>query len=102
LLALPIYPEDRGRLCHVRGRNSGGTVGEIPNGFKWVLSVPYIGRLYAAFFNPNSYFRLDTAMMFRDSVRSAVNEVINELRVERGLRALEGEALRPQEPGRVV
>ncbi len=69
---------------------------------EWVLSVPYVGRLYAAFFNPNSYYRLDTAMMFRDSVRSAVNEVINGLREEKGLRALEGEALRPQEPGRVV
>lgn len=65
----------------------------------WVLSVPYVGRLYTMFFNPNSYYRLDTAMMFRDTVRAAVNEVINELRTEKGLRALEGEALRPWEPG---
>jgi len=68
---------------------------------EWLLSVPYIGRLYAAFFNPNSYFRLDTAMMFRDSVRAAVNEVINGLREAKGLRALEGEALRPREAGRL-
>lgn len=64
---------------------------------EWVLSVPYIGRLYAAFFNPTSYYRLDTAMMFRDSVRSAVNEVINELRSQKGLRALEGRELEPEE-----
>jgi hypothetical protein len=76
----------------------------VDNGYladeEWVLSVPYIGRLYAAFFNPTSYYRLDTAMMFRDTVRSAVNEVINELRTEKGLRALEGEALRPWGAGR--
>lgn len=66
---------------------------------EWVLSVPYVGRLYTMLFNPNSYYRLDTAMMFRDTVRSAVNEVINGLREEKGLRALEGEALRPREPG---
>lgn len=66
---------------------------------EWVLSVPYVGRLYTMLFNPNSYYRLDTAMMFRDTVRSAVNEVINGLREEKGLRALEGEALRPWEPG---
>lgn len=55
---------------------------------EWVLSVPWIGYLYAVVFNPATYYRLDTAMMFRDSVRSAVNEVINGLREEKGLRLL--------------
>ncbi|MEP7010169.1 MAG: hypothetical protein ABJC13_07585 [Acidobacteriota bacterium] len=60
-----------------------------------VMMLPIIGRLYVFFFNPLTYYRLDTAMMFRDSVRSAVNEVINDLREEKGLRRLGDEELRP-------
>jgi hypothetical protein len=62
---------------------------------EWVLSVPVLGYLYALLFNPVTYYRLDTAMMFRDSIRAAVNEVINDLREEKGLRLLGSEELRP-------
>jgi hypothetical protein len=62
---------------------------------EWVLSIPWVGYLYYVVFNPVSYFRLDTAMMFRDSIRSAVNEVINDLREEKGLRLLGDEDFRP-------
>jgi hypothetical protein len=62
---------------------------------EWVLSIPWVGYLYYVVFNPVSYYRLDTAMMFRDSIRSAVNEVINDLREEKGLRLLGDEELRP-------
>lgn len=64
----------------------------------WVLSIPWVGYLYSVFFNPTAYYRIDTAMMFRDSVRSAVNEVLNGLREEKGLRALGDEALQPEWP----
>jgi hypothetical protein len=60
-----------------------------------VMLLPVIGRLYVFVFNPLTYYRLDTAMMFRDSVRSAVNEVINDLREQKGLRLLGDEELRP-------
>ncbi|MEO6191618.1 MAG: hypothetical protein ABIS20_01295 [Thermoanaerobaculia bacterium] len=62
---------------------------------EWVLSIPWVGYLYYVVFNPVSYYRLDTAMMFRDSIRSAVNEVLNDLREEKGLRLLGDEELRP-------
>lgn len=62
---------------------------------EWVLSIPWVGYLYYVIFNPVSYYRLDTAMMFRDSIRSAVNEVLNDLREEKGLRLLGDEELRP-------
>lgn len=68
-----------------------GTLGDE----EWVMSLPIIGRLYVFAFNPLTYYRLDTAMMFRDSVRSAVNEVINELREQKGLRLLGDEEMRP-------
>jgi len=62
---------------------------------EYVMSLPIIGRLYVFIFNPLTYYRLDTAMMFRDSVRSAVNEVINDVRSEKGLRLLGDEEFRP-------
>jgi hypothetical protein len=60
-----------------------------------VMMLPIIGRLYVFVFNPLTYYRLDNAMMFRDSVRNAVNEVINDLREQKGLRLLGDEELRP-------
>jgi hypothetical protein len=65
---------------------------------EWVLSVPIIGYLYLIVFNPLTYYRLDTAFMFRDSVRSAVNEVLNGMREEKGLRLLGEEELEPDGP----
>lgn len=62
---------------------------------EWVMALPIIGRLYVFVFNPLTYYRLDTAYMFRDSVRAAVNEVINGLRQEKGLRLLGGDELEP-------
>jgi hypothetical protein len=61
----------------------------------WLLSVPVLGSLYGLLFNPVTYYRLDSAMMFRDSIRAAVNEVINDVRQEKGLRLLGEEELRP-------
>lgn len=69
---------------------------------EWVMSLPLIGRLYIFAFNPLTYYRLDTAMMFRDTVRAAVNEVINELREHKGLRLLGEEELRPDTPEEVT
>jgi hypothetical protein len=60
-----------------------------------VLSVPIVGWLYAIIFNPVTYYRLDTAMMFRDSIRYAVNEVIDGLLTGQGLRALTEDQKRP-------
>lgn len=62
---------------------------------EWVLSVPIVGWLYAIIFNPVTYYRLDTALMFRDSIRAAVNEVIDGLLAGQGLRALSEDQKRP-------
>jgi len=63
----------------------------------WVLSLPILGFLYALFFNPTTYYRLDTAYMFRDAIREAVNEVIGNVRQQKGLRMLSEEELRPSD-----
>ena len=60
-----------------------------------VMDLPWIGWLYVLLFNPQTYYRLDTALMFRDSVARAVNEVINGLLEEKGLRALSADELKP-------
>ncbi|HEX4961662.1 MAG TPA: hypothetical protein VF173_12535 [Thermoanaerobaculia bacterium] len=65
---------------------------------EWVLSVPIIGYLYALVFKPLTYYRLDSAYMFRDSMAAIVGEVVNGLREEKGLRLLEPEELAPQSP----
>lgn len=64
---------------------------------EWVLSLPILGWLYALAFNPNTYYRLDTALMFRDSVRSAVEEVVNQVMEAKGLRALGISDFQPHE-----
>ena len=66
---------------------------------EWVLSLPILGYLYLIAFNPATYYRLDTAMMFRDSIRSAVEEVVNHVRTAQGLRALPPEDFAPHEDG---
>lgn len=60
-----------------------------------VLAIPLIGWLYERLFNPLSYYRLDTALMFQESVRRAVNEVIDGLLTGQGLRALSEDQQRP-------
>jgi hypothetical protein len=65
---------------------------------EWVLSTPVVGPLYAKIFKPLTYYRLDTAYMFRDSMQAIVGEVVNGLREEKGLRLLEEEELTPSVP----
>lgn len=86
-LGLPLLLLFLGYLVHE------GTLGDE----EWVLSLPILGWLYAIAFNPITYYRLDTAMMFRDSVRSAVEEVVNQVREAKGLRALGVSDFRPHE-----
>jgi hypothetical protein len=60
-----------------------------------VLAIPFLGWLYEAIFQPSTYYRLDTALMFQETVRRAVNEVLSDTLSAQGLRALSEEELRP-------
>jgi hypothetical protein len=53
-----------------------------------ILAIPIIGWLYEKIFSPITYHSMDTAIMFQESVRRAVNEVIDGLVASQGLRAL--------------
>jgi hypothetical protein len=49
-----------------------------------ILETPYLGKLYVMLYNPASFYRQDTATMFRESVSASVTEAINEVLVEQG------------------
>ncbi len=53
-----------------------------------ILAIPILGWIYQKIFNPITYYSLDTALMFQESIRRAVNDVIDGLLDEKGLQAL--------------
>lgn len=60
-----------------------------------ILFVPVIGWIYEKLFHPVTYYALDTALMFQDSVHRAVTETIDGLLSAQGLKALSDEQQRP-------
>lgn len=60
-----------------------------------VLAMPVLGWLYELLFRPSTYYRLDTALMFQETVRRTVNEVLSDTLSAQGLRSLSEEELRP-------
>lgn len=57
-----------------------------------ILALPFLGRVYEWIFQPPTYYRIDTALMFQETVHAAVLEVLDSLLSANGLRALsEGE-----------
>lgn len=53
-----------------------------------LVAIPLFGPMYEAWFRPATFYKIDTAFMFRESVRRAVMEVVDEMTEARGLRAL--------------
>ena len=53
-----------------------------------IRATPLLGWLYTVLFSPDTYYKLDTVLMFQDLVHAAVLEAVDELTETRGLRAL--------------
>lgn len=53
-----------------------------------VLAMPLIGWLYEHVFAPDTFYAMDTAIMFRDAVHDAVMEVYDCMTANKGVRAL--------------
>lgn len=53
-----------------------------------VILIPFFGIPMVTAFRPQTYFRHDTALMFQDSISSAVHEVIDGITKAKGLRSL--------------
>jgi len=60
-----------------------------------MLLIPVVGWVYERWFAPITFYRLDTAAMFRATVHNAVLEVIDDLTTQKGLRALAPEDRKP-------
>lgn len=64
-------------------------LGETPSGLLGFLStLPGIDVLVLKFFNAQTYYKIDTAMMFQSLVHSAVLEVLDDMIKEKGLKSL--------------
>src|SRR5262249_31017808 len=53
-----------------------------------VLAIPLIGFLYARIFAPATYYKIDTALMFQQTVHNAVLEVLDQMTSAKGIRAI--------------
>ena len=60
-----------------------------------ILAIPVLGWIYEKIFSPITYYSLDTALMFQESIRRAVNEVIDGLMTDQGLKALTDDQKKP-------
>ncbi|MEK7315657.1 MAG: hypothetical protein AAB011_05715 [Candidatus Eisenbacteria bacterium] len=60
-----------------------------------ILTVPILGWVYERLFAPVTFYRLDTASMFRTTVQQAVLEALDALTTQKGLKALAPEERKP-------
>lgn len=60
-----------------------------------LLTVPVVGWVHQWLFAPITFYRLDTASMFRATVHQAVLEALDDLTTQKGLKALAPEERKP-------
>ena len=60
-----------------------------------LAEMPVIGPIYESIFRPDTYFRRDTAEMFRQLTHNAVMQSIDEMTAEKGIRGLTEEERKP-------
>lgn len=53
-----------------------------------VLAIPLLGGLYERFFQPSTYYKTDTTLMFQSVVHTAVLEVVDHVMSVKGMRPL--------------
>ena len=63
-------------------------LGERPQGCLGLLMVVPVLNIFVGMLRRETYYKIDTAMMFRESVQNAVFEVIDCLTTAKGIRSL--------------
>lgn len=53
-----------------------------------LVAMPILGPVYERIFRPQTYYKIDTYLMFQSAVHAAVLEVVDQLTTAKGLRAL--------------
>jgi hypothetical protein len=61
-------------------------LGELPGCL--LAAIPGVAWIYHRFLKPMTYYRIDTALMFQESVHAAVLEILDGATKAKGLRAL--------------
>ena len=54
-----------------------------------ILAMPLISGIYARVFDPPTYYKIDSALMFQQTVHNAVLEVIDQITSSKGIRLSE-------------
>ncbi len=71
-------------------------LGEKPTGFQLFISlIPFMGDWLTKRLMPDTYYRKDTAIMFQDTVNSAVQEALDQQTSAKGIRALSESERKP-------
>lgn len=60
-----------------------------------LVAMPLLGPIYKWVFRPDTYYRIDTAVMFQTAIHNAVLEAVDQLTSAKGLRALPETAREP-------
>ncbi|MBI5021147.1 MAG: hypothetical protein HZB59_06910 [Ignavibacteriales bacterium] len=53
-----------------------------------VIRIPFLGPALIRIFRPDTYYRIDTALMFQESVHASVLEILEQSTKTQGLRSL--------------
>jgi hypothetical protein len=53
-----------------------------------IVAIPILGPIYERVFRPETYYKIDTTLMFQQSVHNAVLEAVDQLTSGKGVRAL--------------
>jgi hypothetical protein len=53
-----------------------------------LVAMPFLGPVYERIFHPETYYKMDTALMFQEAIRHSVLEVVDGLTSAKGVRAL--------------
>ena len=60
-----------------------------------ISAIPFLGPWLVSVFKPLTYYRLDTALMFQESIRKAILEVLGERTQAKGLQSLSENESKP-------
>lgn len=60
-----------------------------------IVAIPFLGAIYERIFRPETYYKIDTTLMFQQLVHNAVLEAVDAMTSAKGVRALSELERRP-------
>ncbi|MCW5976495.1 MAG: hypothetical protein KIT09_00385 [Bryobacteraceae bacterium] len=53
-----------------------------------IVAIPFLGAIYERLFRPQTYYKIDTTLMFQQAVHNALMEAVDQVTSGKGVRAL--------------